>query len=172
MTSKSSITIDQVKLPAIHPGTILADELAEIGISVSAFSRALDVPQSCVAEIHCRYCVASRRLFRHFRALLAQSAGCLRFGTDSGHGWGAHRQCRSTACTLTSSRRQGCHARYRNGLGNRQRHDADRGITKLHHVDALVRAGGATVTSEDIEELETVADAAGVNMRGWWENEM
>jgi hypothetical protein len=57
-------------------------------------------------------------------------------------------------------------------LGNRQRHDADRGITKLHHVDALVRAGGATVTSEDIEELETVADAAGVNMRGWWENEM
>ena len=51
MTSKSSITIDQVKLPAIHPGTILADELTEIGISVAAFSRALDVPQSRVAEI-------------------------------------------------------------------------------------------------------------------------
>lgn len=51
MTSKSSITIDGVKLPAIHPGGILADELAEIGVSVAALSRALDVPQSRMAEI-------------------------------------------------------------------------------------------------------------------------
>ena len=51
MTSKSSITIERVKLPAIHPGSILADELAEIGVSVAALSRALDVPQSRMADI-------------------------------------------------------------------------------------------------------------------------
>jgi len=45
MTSKSSITIEAVKLPPIHPGTILSEELAEIGVSVAALSRALDVPQ-------------------------------------------------------------------------------------------------------------------------------
>ena len=51
MTSKSSITIDAVKLPPIHPGEILAEDLAEIGISVAAFARALDVPQSRMADI-------------------------------------------------------------------------------------------------------------------------
>ncbi len=51
MTSKSSITIKAVNLPPIHPGEILADELAEIGVSVAALSRALDVPQSRMAEI-------------------------------------------------------------------------------------------------------------------------
>ena len=51
MTSKSSIIIEAVKLPPIHPGEVLADELAEIGVSVAALSRALDVPQSRMAEI-------------------------------------------------------------------------------------------------------------------------
>jgi addiction module HigA family antidote len=51
MTSKSSITIEVVKLPPIHPGEILAEELVEIGVSVAALSRALDVPQSRMAEI-------------------------------------------------------------------------------------------------------------------------
>ncbi len=51
MTSKSSITIESVKLPAIHPGEILAEELGTIGVSVSALARALDVPQSRMAEI-------------------------------------------------------------------------------------------------------------------------
>lgn len=51
MTSKSSITIKEVVLPPIHPGEILAEDLAEIGISVSALARALDVPQSRMAEI-------------------------------------------------------------------------------------------------------------------------
>lgn len=51
MRSKSPITIDAVKLPAIHPGEILAEELAEIGISATALSRALDVPQSRIADI-------------------------------------------------------------------------------------------------------------------------
>lgn len=49
--SKSSITIEAVRLPAIHPGEILAGELEEIGISVAALSRAIDVPQSRMSEI-------------------------------------------------------------------------------------------------------------------------
>ncbi|MBI5162639.1 MAG: HigA family addiction module antidote protein [Magnetospirillum sp.] len=51
MTSKSSITIETVSLPPIHPGEILAEELEELGVSVAALSRALDVPQSRMAEI-------------------------------------------------------------------------------------------------------------------------
>ena len=49
--SKSSITIDQVILPPVHPGEVLAEELAELSVSVSALARALDVPQSRMAEI-------------------------------------------------------------------------------------------------------------------------
>lgn len=49
--SKSSITIEAVTLPPIHPGEILAEELAAIGVSVAGFARALDVPQSRMAEI-------------------------------------------------------------------------------------------------------------------------
>jgi len=49
--SKSSITIKETNLPAIHPGEILAENLAEIVVSVSALSRALDVPQSRMADI-------------------------------------------------------------------------------------------------------------------------
>ncbi len=51
MTSKSSITIEAIALPAMHPGEFLAEELAEIGVSVAALSRALDVPQSRMAEV-------------------------------------------------------------------------------------------------------------------------
>lgn len=51
MLSKSSITIEKVNLPAIHPGEVLADEVAEAGLSVSALARALDVPQSRMADI-------------------------------------------------------------------------------------------------------------------------
>lgn len=54
--SKSSITIEAVRLPPIHPGEILAEELAAAGVSVAALSRAIDVPQSRMAEI-----VAGRR---------------------------------------------------------------------------------------------------------------
>ncbi|ABC23863.1 addiction module antidote protein, HigA family [Rhodospirillum rubrum] len=38
-------------LPPLHPGEFLADELTEIGVSVSALARALDVPQSRMADI-------------------------------------------------------------------------------------------------------------------------
>jgi addiction module HigA family antidote len=51
MTSKSSITIEAIALPPVHPGEILAEELETIEISVAVFARALDVPQSRMAEI-------------------------------------------------------------------------------------------------------------------------
>lgn len=46
------------------------------------------------------------------------------------------------------------------------------GITKPDHVDGLVRASNLTLIGEDIAELERLADATGVNTRGWWEQEM
>ncbi|WP_349962414.1 aldo/keto reductase [Rhizobium sp. ZPR3] len=46
------------------------------------------------------------------------------------------------------------------------------GVTKPHHVESLVRARGITLHDNDIAELETLADAADVNTRGWWEKEM
>lgn len=51
MTSKSSIAIEAVKLPPVHPGEIIGEELAAIGVSVAALARALDVPQSRMAEV-------------------------------------------------------------------------------------------------------------------------
>ncbi|MFH1806285.1 MAG: HigA family addiction module antitoxin [Pseudomonadota bacterium] len=71
MTSKSSTILDEVILPPVHPGEVLADELAEINISVAAFARALDVPQSRMAEI-----------IRGSRAITADTA--LRLGTYFG----------------------------------------------------------------------------------------
>lgn len=46
------------------------------------------------------------------------------------------------------------------------------GITKPYHIDGLVRASSITLTSDDIAELEALADAANVNTRDWWEREM
>ncbi len=46
------------------------------------------------------------------------------------------------------------------------------GVTQPHHIDGLVRAAGITLGGADIAALETLADAAGVNTRGWWEREM
>ena len=37
--------------PAIHPGEILADELAELGVSASQLARAIDVPVNRVTQI-------------------------------------------------------------------------------------------------------------------------
>lgn len=51
MPLKSSIAIKKVKLPPVHPGEILMGELEELGVSVTALARALDVPQSRMAEI-------------------------------------------------------------------------------------------------------------------------
>lgn len=46
------------------------------------------------------------------------------------------------------------------------------GVTKPHHIDGLVRACSLTLNPEQIAELEALADAANVNTRGWWEQEM
>ncbi len=46
------------------------------------------------------------------------------------------------------------------------------GVTKPSFIDGLVRASTVALTSDDIAELEAVADAANVNTRGWWEKEM
>lgn len=55
--SKSSITIDQGVidgLPPTHPGEILRDELAGLGLSASAFAAALDVPANRISTIIAR----------------------------------------------------------------------------------------------------------------------
>lgn len=46
------------------------------------------------------------------------------------------------------------------------------GVTKPNYIDGLVRATSMTLSSDDIAELEALADAANVNTRGWWEKEM
>jgi addiction module HigA family antidote len=50
--SKSSITIDKRSgLPPVHPGEILADELAELGMSANKLASALKVPANRISEI-------------------------------------------------------------------------------------------------------------------------
>ncbi|MBE1496189.1 aryl-alcohol dehydrogenase-like predicted oxidoreductase [Amycolatopsis lexingtonensis] len=43
------------------------------------------------------------------------------------------------------------------------------GVTKAGYLDGLVRAHGIELADEEIAELETLADAADVDTRGWWE---
>lgn len=45
------------------------------------------------------------------------------------------------------------------------------GVTRAGHIDGLTRAGGIKLADEEIAELEALADAAGVDTRGWWEQE-
>jgi len=42
---------EDARPPPVHPGQVLADELAELGISVAALARALDIPMLSMAEI-------------------------------------------------------------------------------------------------------------------------
>lgn len=46
------------------------------------------------------------------------------------------------------------------------------GITKASHIDGLIRARDLDLAAEGIADLETLADAADVDTRGWWEREM
>jgi len=46
------------------------------------------------------------------------------------------------------------------------------GVTKPRYIDGLVRATSIVLSDDDIAELETLADAADVNTRAWWEHEM
>ena len=45
-------------------------------------------------------------------------------------------------------------------------------ITKPGYIDGLVRPTGMTLSSDDIAELELIADTASLNTRGWWEKDM
>lgn len=57
--SKSAITIDQAVtdgLPPTHPGEILREELAELGLSANAFAAKIKVPTNRITEI-----IAGRR---------------------------------------------------------------------------------------------------------------
>jgi addiction module HigA family antidote len=52
--SKSAITIDQAVadgLPPTHPGEILREELAELGLSANAFASMMHVPTNRISEI-------------------------------------------------------------------------------------------------------------------------
>lgn len=46
------------------------------------------------------------------------------------------------------------------------------GVTKPHYIDSLVRARSLKLSVDDVAELAELADAANVNTRGSWENEM
>ncbi|UGS92176.1 aldo/keto reductase [Ralstonia wenshanensis] len=46
------------------------------------------------------------------------------------------------------------------------------GVTKPGHIDGLVRATSMKLSTDEIASLETLASAANVNTRGWWEQEM
>lgn len=46
------------------------------------------------------------------------------------------------------------------------------GVTKPEYIDGLVRASSLELTTDMIAELEALADAANVNTRGGWEQEM
>ncbi|MGC8551077.1 MAG: aldo/keto reductase [Acidobacteriaceae bacterium] len=46
------------------------------------------------------------------------------------------------------------------------------GVTKPSHIDGLIQASVMKLSSNEIEELEAIADAAKVDTRGWWEKEI
>jgi len=43
--------VRRLVVPAIHPGEVLADELAELGVSPSQLARVIDVPVNRVTQI-------------------------------------------------------------------------------------------------------------------------
>lgn len=51
MPSRLSVAMQEVPAIPVHPGEILGERLAALGVSGAALSRAIDVPQSRVAEI-------------------------------------------------------------------------------------------------------------------------
>lgn len=46
------------------------------------------------------------------------------------------------------------------------------GVTKTRHVDGLSRTRDLELVDHEVAELEALADAADVDTRGWWEQEM
>ena len=72
------------KLPPIHPGELLRDELNEIGVSLNELARALRVAMNRISAIqrqagHYRgHRDASCPVFRHIAAILVESSERLR----------------------------------------------------------------------------------------------
>lgn len=46
------------------------------------------------------------------------------------------------------------------------------GVTKPDYVDGLVRARSVELTDAEIADMEVLAEAAHVDTRGWWEQEI
>ena len=46
------------------------------------------------------------------------------------------------------------------------------GVTKVSHVEDAVKAANITLTSDEVKELESVADGLGLNVIRFWEKEM
>ncbi len=49
--SKSSTTINRKKLPPVHPGEILAEDLRDAGLSMNQLARAIHVPMNRISAI-------------------------------------------------------------------------------------------------------------------------
>lgn len=46
------------------------------------------------------------------------------------------------------------------------------GVTKVSHVEDAVKAANITLTTDEVRELESVADGLGLNVIRFWEKEM
>ena len=49
--SKSSTTTNRKKLPPVHPGEILAEDLREVGMSMNQLAKAIHVPMNRISAI-------------------------------------------------------------------------------------------------------------------------
>ena len=75
------------RLPAIHPGEHLRDELGELGPSARAFARLLDIPVNRVTQIlngqRGISADTALRLARYFGTSAAWSRGLAELGSES-----------------------------------------------------------------------------------------
>jgi addiction module HigA family antidote len=51
MMSKSSTTTNRKKLPPVHPGEILAEDLRDVGMSMNQLAKAIHVPMNRISAI-------------------------------------------------------------------------------------------------------------------------
>lgn len=49
--SKSSTTTNRKKLPPVHPGEILAEDLRDVGLSMNQLAKAIHVPMNRISAI-------------------------------------------------------------------------------------------------------------------------
>ena len=75
------------KLPPVHPGELLRDELNEIGVSLNELGRALRVPMNRISAIvngKRAITVDTAIVFRYVAADAGQPSECTRSGADRG----------------------------------------------------------------------------------------